>query len=297
MNTIAANDTWRPKPWIAAVLGFLLGGIGLLYVQRPKWAVAVYAGTWAVLLALLYAVWEFDFYVDLDLLPWFSFTVAIACAVYAFKVATRTPMGTVRKWYSRWQVLAALLLATYTLVFLIRAFLFEPFWVPAQSMYPTIPEGAWVLVAKPGFGRYGAYGFTVWSGAPTATIARGDVVAYRLVTDPATTYLHRIVGLPGDRIEYTRHRLMINGKPVPLRLGARDRTYQYAIERLDGREVSIAFMPERPAHDWAGVVPPASYFVLGDSRDNARDSRYAGFVPGDHLVGRVVKTVKEPDRL
>ena len=59
---------------------------------------------------------------------------------------------------------------------------------------------------------------------------------------------------------------------------------------------AFLFMPQRPVRDWAGTVPGDSYFVLGDSRDNARDSRYAGFVPRDHIVGRVVKIVKEPIR-
>jgi signal peptidase I len=195
-------------------------------------------------------------------------------------------------------VLAGVFLATSALVLLVRAFVFEPFYVPSQSMHPTVPEGAWVLVLKPGFGRYAAFGITFWSGTPTARIERGDIIAHRLVMDPATTYLRRIVGLPGDRVEYTNHRLVINGGAVPLRLGARDDTYQYAVERLDGREVTIAFMPQRFSRDWAGVVPPGQYLGFGDSRDNARDSRFPeiGFIPGDHIVGRVVKIVKEPNR-
>lgn len=296
MNTVAATETWRPKPWIAALLAFLLGGIGLLYVQRPKWALAIFAATLAALLAVLYAIWQLDLYINLNLLPWFSWPIAIACAVYGFKVAVQTPADSVRKWYSRWPVLLAIALALYAVLFLVRAFVFEPYRIPSQSMHPTVPEGAFVFVAKPGFGRYGAFGITIWSGAPTATIARGDLVAFRLVTDPGTTYLHRIVGLPGDRIEYANRRLVINGKRVTLRLGARDGMYQYAVERLDGHDVTLAFMPDRPARDWAGVVPPHDYFVLGDSRDNARDSRFIGFVPGDHIVGRVVKIVKEPNR-
>ena len=263
----------------------------------PWWAAAAYGAPWAAALGLLYAIWQLDLFVDLNLVLWLSWAVPIACAVYAFRVAVATRQGTPRKWYSRWSVLIAVPLATYALVFLVRAFVFEPFRVPSQSMYPTIPQGAWIFVTKPGSGRYAAFGITVWSGTPTARIARGDIVVHRLVADPATNYVRRVVGLPGDRIEYTNHRLVINGNTVPLKLGDRDGTYQHAVERLDGQEATIAFMPQRFARDWAGVVPPDHYLLLGDSRDNSHDSRFPeiGFIPRDHIVGRVAKIVKEPN--
>jgi signal peptidase I len=298
MNTLTGNDNWRPAPWIAAVLGLFFGGGGLLYVQRPWWAVAAYAVPLVAVLGALFAVWQFDLYINFELLSLSGWAVGIACAVYAFKVAVATPAGTARKWYSRWLVLIAIPLATFAVIFLVRAFVFETYRIRSQSMQPTIPENTYVFVAKSGFGYYGAYGITIWRGAPTATIARGDIVAHRLARDPATTYLHRIVGLPGDRIEYTNRRLVINGNTMPLRLEADDGMYQYALERLDGHETTIALMPRRASRDWAGIVPPEHYFVLGDSRDNSRDSRFAevGFVPRDHIVGRVVKIVKEPIR-
>jgi signal peptidase I len=298
MNTLTANDSWRPKPWVAALLGLFFGGAGLLYVQRPWWALAAYCAPWVLVLGTLYAIWNFDLYINLDLLLGIGWAVAIVCAVYAFRVARATNTGIARKWYSRWPVLGAVFLATYAVVVVIRAFVFEPFRVPSQSMHPTVPEGAWVFVLKPGFGPYAAFGITLWSGTPTARIERGDIIVHRLVMDPATSYLGRIVGLPGDRVEYTNHRLVINGNAVPLQLGSRDETYQYAVERLDGREVTIAFLPQRFSRDWAGVVPPDHYLVFGDSRDNSRDSRFPeiGFIPRDHIVGRVVKIVKEPNR-
>jgi signal peptidase I len=84
--------------------------------------------------------------------------------------------------------------------------------------------------------------------------------------------------------------LIINDKRVPMQLGNADGVYRYAVEQLDGRDVTIAIMPERPARDFDQVVPPARYVVFGDSRDNARDSRYIGSVPRENIVGRVVKT-------
>lgn len=301
MNTITDDNSvtsaWRPTPWIAAVLGLLLGGAGMLYVQRPWLALAFYGASVGVVLAILYAVWALGINIDLALMSWSGWAISIVCAVCAYKVAlAATPAE--RKWYSRWHVLVAVPLALFLVIFLVRSFVYETYRIPSQSMQPTIPEGSWVFVTKSGFGRYGTYGITIWRNAPMATIARGDLVAYRLVSDPALTYLHRVVGVPGDRIEYTNRRLVINGNTVPVRLGARHGIYQNATERLDGRKATIAFIPERYSRDWAGIVPPEHYFVLGDNRDNARDSRFpeVGFVPRDHIVGRVVKIVKEPDR-
>lgn len=302
MNTIPDHSgtigTWRPTPWIAAVLGLVFGGVGLLYVQRAWLAVAFYCLSWAAALALLYAVWGLGFYIDLAVLGWFSWAIAIACAVYAYRVACATASVAERKWYSRWYVLVAVVLVPLVAVFLVRSFVYESYKMQSQSMHPTIPERSWLFVTKPGFGLCRAYGITIWRSPPTAQLARGEIVAHRLVTDPGTTFIGRIAGLPGERIEYRDRRLVIDGKNVPVRLEARDGMYQYAVERLDGHEATVAFIPERRSRDWTGVVPPDHYFVLGDSRDNARDSRFdeVGFVPRDHIVGRIVKIVKEPNR-
>jgi hypothetical protein len=68
--------------------------------------------------------------------------------------------------------------------------------------------------------------------------------------------------------------------------------HRHAVEHFAGTDATIAYLPDRPSHDFDDVVPPAHYAVFGDNRDNARDTRYIGFVPGDHIVGRVVKVVR-----
>jgi signal peptidase I len=283
--------TWRPAPWIAALLGLFGGGLGLLYVQRPWFALAYFTVSLGSALALLYAMVKLDLPVTPSWISWIGWVVSIVCALHAYKLAHTATAVSGRKWYSRWYGLAGLPLGLFLIIFLFRSFAYEPYTIPSESMHPTLPEGSLVFVSKSGFGSYGTYGRTIWRSAPTTPVARADMVAYRLTQDPTTTYLHRIVGLPGDRIEYTNRRLVINGSTVPMRMGARAGMYQYAVEQLDGQEVTIALMPERAARDWAGVVPPDHYVVFGDSRDNSRDSRYLGFVPRDRIVGRVVKIV------
>lgn len=225
----------------------------------------------------------------MELVPWIGWFLPIACAVHAYSIAKSTHSVAERKWYSRWYGLAVFPAVTLVLTLLIRAFIFEPFQIPSESMRPTLPEGSYIFVSKAGFGGYGSYGITLWRGEPTAQIDRGDIVAFRLVTDPRTTYVKRVIGLPGDRVEYVNRRLAINHQPVPIDLGDRDGDYQYAVEHLAETDVTIALMSKRPPSDFNGVVPPGHYFVLGDNRDNARDSRFIGFVPRDHLIGRVVK--------
>lgn len=274
------------------MLGLFGGGLGLLYVQRPLFAIAYFVASLGGALALVGAALILNMGVLPDVASWVGWVVGIVCAVHAYGIANATKSVAERKWYSRWYGLAAFPVVTLTLILLIRAFVFEPFRSRSESMYPTIPEGSYLFVSKSGFGGYHAFGITLWRGEQTATIERGDLIAHRLVADPATTYLGRIIGLPGERIEYTNRRLIINGIPVPTRLDARVDGYQYAVERLNDTDVTVALMPERTARDWAGVVPPDHYLVFGDSRDNARDSRYIGFIPRDHIVGRVVKIIR-----
>ncbi len=288
---------WRPAPWIAAALGLFGGITGLLYVQRPWLAVAYLGASVAALLVILYSIFALDARIDVELLSWGAWALAIVLAVHSYMIAVATPAVAQRKWYSRWYALIAVTLTLFVLVFLFRSFGYESYTIPGDSMYPTIPRGSFVFVSKSGLGRYGTYGITIWRSEPTAGIAHGDIVAYRLVSNPALIYLHRVVGLPGDRIEYANRRLVVNSNTVPLRPGARDGTYQFATERLGEHEVTIAFIAERYARDWEGIVPPDHYVVFGDSRDNSRDSRFreVGFVPRNHIIGRVVKIVGEPN--
>jgi len=139
---------------------------------------------------------------------------------------------------------------------------------------------------------------------------RGDVMVFRYPPDPSLDYIKRVIGLPGDRIEYRGKRLWINGTEVPVRqiddYLSRERM-QYSqryVERLNGVEHDIlvdgdvaGLPPHGRTFPYAAncnynsdgmtcVVPPGHYFMMGDNRDNSSDSRVWGFVPDENIVGK-----------
>jgi signal peptidase I len=215
--------------------------------------------------------------------------VTVTCAVHSYRVARRQGPPARRAWYSRWYGLAAFPVQVLTIGFLVRSFLYEPFRIPSASMHPTIPEGSYVIVSKAGFGQYGTFGIQPWRRPATAVIARGDVVVHRLPADPAVSYVRRVVGLPGDHVQYRDRQLTINGRAVPVHIVRDEGEYRYATEALDGRTFTVAFMPGRPCKDFDQVLPPGEYALFGDNRDNARDSRYVGLIRQGDIVGRVAK--------
>jgi signal peptidase I len=169
--------------------------------------------------------------------------------------------------------------------------------VPTGSMNPTIVEGDRILVNKQAYGL--RIPFTTVRLTHGADPQRGDIVIFPSPED-GITLVKRVVGLPGDTVEMRDERLLINGTPVdyaPLATVAADaelpnatraQEHGYVTENLADHEHAIMLLPQRHADRSFGpvAVPAGQYLVLGDSRDNSKDSRYIGFVPRDSIVGR-----------
>jgi len=180
----------------------------------------------------------------------------------------------------------------FLIVLVLRSFLFEPFRIPSNSMMPTLLTGDFILVNKFNYGiRLPVLDLKV---IDIGTPRRGDVVVFRYPEDPSTPFIKRVVGLPGDEIGYYNKILYVNGKPAPQEElgiytghgpGARMTGASHRREILDGRPHDI-LVQSGPSAGGKLVVPDRHYFVLGDNRDNSRDSRYWGTVPDDHLIGR-----------
>ncbi len=178
-------------------------------------------------------------------------------------------------------------------VLVLRSFVVEPFRIPSGSMIPTLLVGDFILVNKFAYGvRLPVIHTKILA---TGEPKRGDVVVFRYPEDPSVDYIKRVVGLPGDHIAYHDKVLYINGKRQPQqRVG----TYigkgaeisssgsELKIENLDGVKHQILLRPGMHSREGETVVPPGYYFMMGDNRDNSRDSRYFGPVPEGNLVGK-----------
>ncbi len=172
-------------------------------------------------------------------------------------------------------------------VLVIRSFVFEPFRIPSGSMMPTLLKGDFIFVQKYAYGL--RLPVTETKIVETGNPERGDVVVFRLPSDPGVNYIKRVIGLPGDRIVYQDHRLTINGKAVPLSSAEHPEEPRF-VEELGERPHEILILnPRYNIADGTYVVPEGHYFVMGDNRDNSKDSRFIGAIPETHLVGEAVR--------
>jgi len=191
------------------------------------------------------------------------------------------------------------------LAILIRTFLFEPFNIPSGSMKPTLLVGDYLFVNKPAYG-YSRYSFPfglaplegrVWDKEPQ----RGDVIVFKLPTNPSIDYIKRLVAMPGETVQVRGGRLYINGEIVPREsIGVKEGNgpdgfgtpmYHY-IETLPGGVIHEIYEEgdgEILDDTQLFTVPEGHYFMMGDNRDNSQDSRVphaVGFVPYENIVGR-----------
>lgn len=181
----------------------------------------------------------------------------------------------------------------FFIVLILRSFLYEPFRIPSASMMPTLLIGDFILVNKFDYGiRLPVINTKVVDlGKPK----RGDVVVFRYPEDPSIPFIKRVIGLPGDHIAYRDKTLYINGvemnqKRLGTFYGEGSSFVEHGLsdrrETLDnGVRHEILLNPFSPALDMETTVPQGEYFVLGDNRDNSKDSRYWGFVPDANLIG------------
>lgn len=196
-------------------------------------------------------------------------------------------------------------------VLVFRAFIAEPFRIPSGSMMPTLKVGDFILVNKFSYGlRLPVFHTKILN---TGEPQRGDVIVFRYPLNPSEDYIKRVIGLPGDTIRIEGENVYINGKLVPTTLvgpyqggyGRESRLLEanggvVYRQKLGDHENDLVEMPliaqpgtlQTPTchfqntHEGTCTVPPHSYFVMGDNRDNSEDSRFWGFVPERNLVGK-----------
>lgn len=186
------------------------------------------------------------------------------------------------------------------IVFLIRSFLVEPFRIPSGSMRPMLLEGDFIAVNKYCYGLRVPITGTRMLDFDHSELKRGDVIVFKHIKGgDSIDMIKRVIGLPGDHIQYKDQNLYINDKPVPkefvkekedINPHGKSEVREY-IENLGNISHEIY---EHPGHDpftahynyTDVIVPSGQYYVLGDNRDNSEDSRVWGFVKDEDVQGR-----------
>lgn len=179
-------------------------------------------------------------------------------------------------------------------VLLLRSFLFEPFQIPTGSMIPTLNVGDFIVVNKYAYGvRLPVVGTKILDvGEPK----RGDVMVFIPPHEP-NYYIKRVIGLPGDHVQYRDKVVYVNGEALPQsnQVLIEEQGVLHSQEEIGGivHDIHTAaaerferlyeFMPPEGI-----VVPEGHYFMMGDNRDNSSDSRYWGPVSEDSIVGKAV---------
>lgn len=207
-----------------------------------------------------------------------------------------------------WLEYTAGLFPVIAIVFFLRSFVVEPFKIPSGSMIPTLLVGDLILVNKFGYGV--RLPVVHWKILDVGDPQRGDVMVFRFPRDPSVDYIKRVVGVPGDTVEYLDKKLRVNGREVTLqaageyydterltyspqyseKLGALPHKILTELEKPSFISAVDAF-PHRERCEYLSngvrcVVPPGHYFMMGDNRENSLDSRYWGFVPEANIVGK-----------
>jgi signal peptidase I len=184
------------------------------------------------------------------------------------------------------------------IVLVVRSFAYEPFRIPSSSMMPTLRVGDFIFVSKFAYGlRLPVVNHKFMDlGEPD----RGDVVVFRLPSDPHTNYIKRVIGLPGDVVTLEGKQVRINGDPVPVELTGEEVeqecggfwfTARVGVETIGdvGHRIYLSDQRDRPSPFLGRPVPEGQYLVMGDNRDCSRDGRIIGYIPEGNLVGKAVR--------
>ncbi len=199
---------------------------------------------------------------------------------------------------------AKTLLGALIIAILIRSLLFQPFYIPSSSMEPTLLVGDRIFVSKYIYG-YSKHSFPF---SPNITNKRffskspkrGDLVVFKTPADNRTDYIKRLIGMPGDKIQFVNGSILINDKKI-LREKIKDKknircgnflleTNTFIETLPNGVEHTVVYKKKGSLQNTQIFqVPKDHYFLLGDNRDCSKDSRYldsVGYVKNLNLVGK-----------
>ena len=196
------------------------------------------------------------------------------------------------------------LIYALVIAIVIRSLLIQPFYIPSSSMEPTLLVGDRLFVTKYSYG-YSKHSFPFSPPILNSRILfsepkRGDVVVFKTPTDNRTDYIKRLIGVPGDTVQFIDSNLFINNSEVlKSRLTQKDKIYcgnetietnLFSENLPNGKSYTTVYLKNFPYQNSdIFTVPKDHYFFLGDNRDCSKDSRFlssVGYVHKENLVGK-----------
>ncbi len=187
---------------------------------------------------------------------------------------------------------------------IIRSFLIQPFYIPSSSMEPSLLVGDRLFVTKYTYG-YSKHSFPFSPPVLNKRIffsqpERGDVIVFKTPADNRTDYIKRLIGLPGDKIQFINSNLYINNSEIIKSLISENdvifcgnraiNVFTFEEKITDNKLYKSVYQKDFPYQNSdIFTVPENHYFFLGDNRDCSKDSRFlssVGYVHKDNLVGK-----------
>jgi signal peptidase I len=277
------------SPFIAVILSLAATGLGQIYCGRIVRGLVMFLGSLLFAPAIVVAALLPPASVVLVGLIVALLTVLgvyVFAVVDAFRLARRSDLFQSQD-YNRPLVYALFILVGLTYssggLYFLRSSVFEAFAIPTASEVPTLLPGDRILVNKTTYQR--------------RFVRRGDEVVFRVPSEPGQKWAKRVIALHGDTVEVKGNDVFINGQQLPREptprasLGAAAQEVQGELfeETNAGRRYRILVAADtEPLADYPQAkVPDGMCFVLGDNRNNSRDSRTIGFVALGDVLGDV----------
>ena len=196
------------------------------------------------------------------------------------------------------------LLYALVIAIIIRSLLIQPFYIPSSSMEPTLLVGDRLFVTKYSYG-YSKHSFPFSPPVLSKRVmfkspVRGDVVVFKTPADNRTDYIKRLIGLPGDKIQFINSNLYLNNSEIlKSKIFSKNKIYcgnkiidvfKFEEKLPNGKKFYTVYLKDYTYQNSdIFTVPDNHYFFLGDNRDCSKDSRYltsVGYVHRDNLVGK-----------